>query len=153
MGWSDGGITGMILASENSRSIQNLIVWGSNAYVCDEDRELLLKIRDAKNWNKRMRQSLIDIYGEEYFYQLWDRFVSNYLTLNDICKENLKKIECPVLILHGNEDPLVAPEHPVYLVNKIPNATLYRFAKGKHNIHQQFVNEFNQLCEDFLLTK
>ncbi|KAH9426388.1 hypothetical protein DERP_010956 [Dermatophagoides pteronyssinus] len=154
LGWSDGGITGIILAAANPNNLQKLIIWGANAYVCEEDRELLRKVRDARHgWSERMRRPMIGIYGEEHFYQLWDRFISHMLTLSDICKSDLKRIECPVLILHGDEDPMLAREHPLYLVNNIPNATLFRFPKGKHNIHQRFAEEFNELCEDFLLTK
>lgn len=154
LGWSDGGITGIILAAANPYNVQKLIIWGANAYVCEEDRELLRKVRDARNgWSERMRRPMIEIYGDEHFYQLWDRFISHMLTLSDICKMDLKRIECPVLILHGDQDPMLAREHPLYLVNNIPNATLFRFAKGKHNIHQRYAEEFNELCEDFLLVK
>ena len=39
MGWSDGGITGMILAAQN-KTVQKLVVWGANAYVNDNDVKL-----------------------------------------------------------------------------------------------------------------
>ena len=117
----------------------------------EEDRVCILKIRNPKtDWSPVFRQTFIDLYGEEYFFRLWDRFVANYITLNDICKADLKLIQCPVLILHGDQDPLLAPEHPIYLVNNIENATLYRFPNGKHNIHQAYAEEFNKLVEDFL---
>lgn len=146
-------MTGMILAAANPKSVRKLIIWGSNSYVCDEDREQLLKLRDARTaLSHRFRDKYIGVYGEEYFYRLWDQMVAHYITLNDICKGDLEKIECPVLILHGDHDPLVAREHPVYLVNHLPNATLFRFAEGKHNIHQTYAQEFNKLVEDFLAT-
>lgn len=155
MGWSGGGITAMILAANDGiSSIQKLIIWGSNAYVNEEDRSAVERVRDPKTcWSESFRNVFINIYGEEEFYSLWSRWVSYYMTLDDICKKDLSKIDCPVLILHGDLDPMVAPEHPLYLVNNIPNATLYRFPKGKHNIHQRYAEEFNKLCEDFLTSK
>lgn len=154
LGWSDGGITGMILASSCRENVQKLIIWGANAYFCDEDRERLRKVRDARTgWSEKQRRPMIEIYGEEYFYQLWDRFISHCLTLDDICKQDLKQINCSTLILHGDQDPMISAEHPLYLVNNIPTATLFRFADGKHNIHQRYAQEFNQICQDFLLTK
>lgn len=33
VGWSDGGITSLILAGNNPKSIKKLIVFGANAYV------------------------------------------------------------------------------------------------------------------------
>ena len=154
LGWSDGGITGMILAAnQGTSSIQKLIIWGSNAYVNEEDRNCMHKVRNPKtDWSESFRATFINLYGEEYFYRLWDRLVANYMTLNDICTKDLAKINCPVQILNAYLDQMVTSEQPVHLVNNIPNATLFRFAKGKHNIHQRYPEEFNNLVEDFLNT-
>lgn len=43
LGWSDGGITGMILAAKYPNAVDKLVVWGSNAYVLPEE----LKIYDG----------------------------------------------------------------------------------------------------------
>ena len=143
----------MIMASANSDKVRKLIIWGSNAFINDEERESFSKVRNARtDLSEKYRQSMIEIYGEEYFYRLWDRMVASWMTITDICKADLENIECPVLILHGDLDPMLSSEHPVYLVNHIPNATLFRFAKGKHNIHQRYAEEFNKLVEDFLAT-
>ena len=144
----------ILAANEGSTNVQKLIIWGSNAYVNQEDRDALHKVRNPRtDWSEPFRQTFIDVYGEEYFYRLWDRLMANYMTLDDICTKDLAKIACPVLILHGDLDPMISPEHPDHLVNTIPDATLFRFPKGKHNIHQRYAEEFNKLVEDFLSTK
>lgn len=33
MGWSDGGITGLIMAAKFNQSIDKLIIWGANSYI------------------------------------------------------------------------------------------------------------------------
>lgn len=152
LGWSDGGITGMILtAGAGSSAVQKLIIWGANAYVNEEDRAAMHRVRNpATDWSPAFRDACTAIYGEEYFRRLWDRLVAHYMRLDDICKADLGAISCPVLILHGDLDPMISGEHPVHLVNNIGNATLYRFPKGKHNIHQRYAEEFNGLVADFL---
>lgn len=151
LGWSDGGITALIIAAANQTAVQKLIVFGSNAYICNEDRELLNRIRDLNKWNPKAKQAFIELYGEELFTKMWYSFVDNYVSLDDLCREDLKHITQKCLIIHGDRDPLVAKEHPEYLLKNIKNARLHRFPDGKHNIHQKYAQEFNQMVENFLL--
>ena len=37
LGWSDGGITALIAAAKNPGLINKMVVWGSNAYVSQQD--------------------------------------------------------------------------------------------------------------------
>lgn len=37
LGWSDGGITGLIMAAKFKDSIEKLVIWGSNAYITFEE--------------------------------------------------------------------------------------------------------------------
>lgn len=37
LGWSDGGISSLILAAKYPESVEKLVVWGSNAYVTPEE--------------------------------------------------------------------------------------------------------------------
>lgn len=37
LGWSDGGITALIAAARNPSLINKMVVWGSNAYVSQQD--------------------------------------------------------------------------------------------------------------------
>lgn len=37
LGWSDGGITGLIMAAKFNKSIDKLVIWGSNAYLVAKD--------------------------------------------------------------------------------------------------------------------
>jgi valacyclovir hydrolase len=37
LGWSDGGITALILAATFPDSIKKLVVWGANAFIHEKD--------------------------------------------------------------------------------------------------------------------
>lgn len=37
LGWSDGGITGLIMAANYQDSVHKLVVWGSNSYISSEE--------------------------------------------------------------------------------------------------------------------
>ena len=51
VGWSDGGITGLVAASRHPAAVERLAVWGANAHVTDKDMEMLDKVADvAQGW-------------------------------------------------------------------------------------------------------
>ncbi|XP_078337615.1 serine hydrolase BPHL-like isoform X2 [Crassostrea virginica] len=155
MGWSDGGITGMILAARNPDLVKNLIIWGANAYVTENDMKLFYSMRDINSWSEAMRSPFMALYGEEYFRQQWSNWVDAYQAYydkrsGDICKDDLKHIKAKTLIIHGIKDPLVPLEHPDYLHHNIKGSRLYMLPEGKHNLHIRYYREFNFLVENFL---
>lgn len=46
LGWSDGGITGMILAAKYPDVVDKLVIWGSNSYIIEKE----LKIYESKSF-------------------------------------------------------------------------------------------------------
>ena len=69
----------------------------------------------------------------------------------DLCMEEVKKVRCPTLILHGLKDALRPQFHAEYLHEKmIEGSKLMTMAEGKHNLHLQCSEEFNKLVDDFL---
>lgn len=58
LGWSDGGITGMILTGDRPKHVAKLVIWGANAFVTQEDVDLISKVGDLSKWNAKMREPL-----------------------------------------------------------------------------------------------
>ncbi|XP_036438174.1 valacyclovir hydrolase [Colossoma macropomum] len=155
LGWSDGGIIALIAAALNPALIKKMVVWGSNAYVSEQDLKIYNAIRDVSMWSERMRRPMEQMYGPEYFSQTWKRWVDGISRFADnpqgnICRELLQLIICPTLIVHGAKDPMVPSFHPEYLLQKIQGSRLHVIPEGKHNLHLRFATEFNSLVEDFL---
>lgn len=75
-----------------------------------------------------MKAPMIEMYGKEYFKKTWEGWVDCCIEIHakggDICKDELSKIKCPTLIIHGKKDPMVGMEHPEYLLNHIKNSEL-----------------------------
>ncbi|XP_022191087.2 valacyclovir hydrolase [Nilaparvata lugens] len=155
LGWSDGGITAMILAAKYPQAVHKLVVWGGNAYVTDKDLKIYQGIRDISRWSEAMRAPLINLYGEAYFKETWESWVDSFQHIldngGDLCKTLLPNIQCPTFVLHGAKDPIVPDEHPKYLKENIKDCRLHVFENGKHNIHIKYAAEFNKLVEDFLI--
>jgi len=155
LGWSDGGITALILAAKYPQCINGMVVWGANATVTKEDIELYEKIRDTSKWNPKMREPLEALYGKEGLQEMhsgWIDGISKYYTDRggDICKKEVKSITCPTLVVHGQKDPLVPQFHAEYLHENIPGCKLHVMPEGKHNLHLRYADEFNSLVKSFL---
>ena len=150
LGWSDGGITGLILAARQPDAVEKLVAFGCNAYVSDADRACTRAIKNTDDWSPRLREPLEVFYGKEGLKKLWFDFVEHYNKFDDICKSDLPNIKCPVFLLHGDKDPMVGDEHFDYLVSNIKNIRTHRWPDGKHNIHMKYAKEFNELVTKFL---
>ncbi|XP_051500449.1 valacyclovir hydrolase [Myxocyprinus asiaticus] len=155
LGWSDGGITALIAAALNPTLIQKMVVWGSNAYVSEEDVQIYRSIRDVSLWSERMRRPMEEMYGARYFRETWERWVDGIIQFThnpkgNICREMLQMISCPTLIVHGAKDPMVPSFHPQFLLQNIKGSRLHVMPEGKHNLHLRYASEFNTLVEEFL---
>ena len=155
LGWSDGGIAAMFLAARFPEVVKKLVIWGSNAYITEEDVTIFKKVRDVSNWSKRMREPMEKIYGVTHFPKLWSDWVDAIITLynereGDVCKGELSKISCPTLIIHGAKDPMCPQFHAEYLHRNIAGSKLAIMPEGKHNLHLKFASEFNEMVEEFL---
>ena len=95
------------------------------------------------------------VYGVEGFPVLWAAWVRAYTDYwnqgGEICSEEVHKIGCPVLVIHGAKDAMVAGEHVDFLHETIPFAEKYIFEDGKHNLHLKYKDQFNQMVSEFLL--
>ncbi|KAK2152510.1 hypothetical protein LSH36_326g04055 [Paralvinella palmiformis] len=157
LGWSDGGITAMILAAAHPEHVKKLVIWGANSYLTKDERDMLRKIQNIDQWSEKMKKPYLDVYGEEYFRKAWaqwvDAFIKSYFDSadGDICKGILSKITCPSLIIHGGKDVIVPQLHPDFLHKQILGSRLVNMPDGKHNLHLQFYKEFNSIVENFLL--
>ncbi|KYQ54734.1 Valacyclovir hydrolase [Trachymyrmex zeteki] len=127
IGWSDGGITSLLLASAYPDSVYKMVVFGTNAYIHLDETKIYKSIRDINKWSEKMRTPMIQIYGENYFQKMWSDWIETVLRLyekqnGNLCKQVLPKIKCPTLIIHGAKDAMVLPEHPTYLKQNIANS-------------------------------
>uniref|UniRef100_A0A182SDR6 AB hydrolase-1 domain-containing protein n=1 Tax=Anopheles maculatus TaxID=74869 RepID=A0A182SDR6_9DIPT len=156
VGWSDGGITGLVMAANKPEEVDKLIVWGSNSYISDTEVKIYEDIRDVRKWSARMREPMEQVYGADHFPKLWSAWVDGLLRIyherkGDICSGKLKHIKAPTLVVHGAKDPMIIPDHVPYLLNNISNTDLHVFPDGKHNIHLRYAKEFNTIVANFLL--
>ena len=83
LGWSDGGMTAMIMAARFPDRVRKLVVWGSASHVTKEDVDNYDKMRDINKWSEEMREPFLKLYGEEHFRKLWNENLDAYKVYYD----------------------------------------------------------------------
>lgn len=151
LGFCAGGATGLILAAAYPERVLNVVVWGTKAYVSDGDKENLKKFIGGETLSESANDANLKIYGAEELYRMYASSADAMMKADDICRDDLPKVKCPVLILHGEADNWIQKEHPLYLAENLQNAKIHFFPEGKHFIHRVYAEEFNRIVENFVL--
>lgn len=132
LGWSDGGINGLIMAMQCPEKVKMLAVSGANV-VPDSSAVPYSDILWMKNFVEHdTTTSKREIaLNKMMLYQ------------PNIPFEELKQIYCPVLVIAGDHD-IIKPEHTIKIFQSIPNASLCIFPDSNHGALQQHPELFNE---------
>lgn len=142
IGWSDGGINGLLLAINHPEKVKKLAVTGANLTP------------DSSVFNPAALKML-----SEYVATLQsakqDATTKNSLKLLQMMKlepniplTDLQKIKCPVLVMGGDSDA-IKPSHTLQIFENIPNAYLWIFPAAGHGTLQRYSTEFNTKVNEF----
>lgn len=96
LGWSDGGMAGLISAAMYPDSVRKLVVFGCSAFFTEDDISVLKHMRDLGAWGAEMREPYEKVYGD-YFQELLSKWVDTTVEIyeendGDICVNELPKI-------------------------------------------------------------
>ena len=146
IGWSDGGINGLLLATRHPGKVKKLAVTGANlwpdttAVSADVLQMLLPEYNSAKSMTNKTPQQkggwkLLRLMVEEPHIRLTD----------------LQKISIPTLVIGGDHD-VIKPEHTLLIAQNIPNSYLWILPNSGHSTPIIYKNEFNKKIDDFFST-
>ena len=151
-GWSDGANTALHLASQ----ARKLVLWGGNAYVTKEDVAAWEKLRNVDSWSDRVRRHKANALGGlQALQSLNDAATDGWIRHfhergGDVALSIVHDVRCPTLLLHGDRDVICSAEHARYLARHIATSQLVVFPDGKHNLHQQYADDFGHIVRQFL---
>ena len=143
IGWSDGGITALLLALRHPEKVHRLVASGANlrpdatAFVpgvweyerkqYEHDKDTAWKTAKEKNDRKV--------------------FMLDWLEPN-IPSAALRAVQCPALIIAGDHD-MIALEHTVEIYHSLPHAALWVVPHSGHAVLQEHPEEFNRTVDAF----
>ena len=147
IGWSDGGIVGLLMGIHHSGKVKKIVAAGANLRP-----DTTAVYPWAVNWVKQTRQVVEAKIKENDTTQNWDLIRQHLGLLGDqpnILKSDLKKIKSPVLIIAGDKD-IIREEHSVEIYQNIARAHLCILPGETHFTPASNPETFNKIVEKFI---
>ena len=146
LGWSDGGIIGLLLAIHHPGKVGKLAAMGTNL---QPDTSAVYYW--AVDWIKEQARIIEDKIAENDKSKNW-RAKKQYMGLlgkqPNIALTDLHKISCPVIILAGDKD-VIREEHTILIYQNLAKAHLCIFPGATHMIPVEDPDLFNQTVHQF----
>ena len=143
IGWSDGGINGLLLAIRHPEKVNKLAVTGANLEpdtnavfkeVWDIVAPAYKQLKAKANKTAKEKEDL------KLLRLLWEQ--------PHIPVSSLGKISCPVLVIGGDHD-VIKEEHTMLIYHSIPKAYLWILPNSGHSTPVVYKDLFNTTVDDF----
>lgn len=143
IGWSDGGINGLLLAIRHPEKVAKLAVTGANLWpdstaVYEDVEQMILpdytslKSKTNKNAQEKAGWKLMRLLVEEPHIPLTD----------------LQKIAVPTLVIGGDHD-VIKPVHTMLIAQNIPQSYLWILPNSGHSTPIVYKDDFNKAIDTF----
>lgn len=144
LGWSDGGILALSMAMKHPQLVDKIACSGANIFPEGQKDEEVKYLREAvenlsKDNKDHKNDVALDLVNLDLKYPNWTF-------------EDLKKIECPSLIIAGDKD-IIKTEHTVKMAESIPKGQLAIIPNASHFVPEEKPELFNELVIDFFENK
>lgn len=145
IGWSDGGINGLLLAIRHPEKVKKLAVTGANLWpdtTAVDPAVYDLVVHDIKAFKKlpvtsdsKHALKLLHILNQE-----------PHITIGQ-----LHTIKCPTLVIAGDHD-VILTKHSLLIAESIPKSYLWILPNSGHSTPLVYKDQFNKTVLDFLKT-
>ena len=136
IGWSDGGINGLLLAIRHPEKVKKLAITGANLRPDTSAINSAVAMEVARDIEK-IRSTKQDATTKNTLKLLHMMEIEPNIPLLD-----LHKIKCPVLVMGGDYD-VIKPSHTLQIFENIPQAYLWIFPASGHGTVHRYKEEFN----------
>lgn len=144
IGWSDGGINGLLLAMRHPEKVKKLAVTGANLWPDTTAVDPFIW-----NWAMTINDSISKLPltpDLKFFRKLFDLLS----TQPHISTDQLHSIQCPTLVIGGDHDVII-PQHTLLIAQSIPKSYLWILPNSGHSTPIFYKDVFNSTIHDFFL--
>ena len=143
IGWSDGGIEGLLLSIRHPKKVKKLAITGANLVpdttaVPQEIWDMViptvneLKNKETKSEQEKTQLKLFRLLAEQPHISLAE----------------LHTIKCPTLVIGGDHD-VIKEEHTMLIYKNIAKSYLWILPGSGHSTPVVFKDEFNMIVDRF----
>ena len=146
IGWSDGGINGLLLANRHPEKVKKLAITGANLRpdtsavpqaIWNMVTPIYNQLKNKTDKNDREKSGL--------------KLLRLLIEQPHIPHSDLQKINCPTLVIGGDHD-VIKEEHTLEIYKNIPNAYLWVLPNSGHSTPIVYADEFNKKIDEFFKT-
>lgn len=143
IGWSDGGINGLLLAIRHPEKVKKLAITGANLVpdTTAVPKEVWDMVTPTYKWLKNKKTLTKQ---EKDGYKLMRLLVEQ----PNIPLTDLHKIQCPSLVIGGDND-VILPQHTFLIQQHIPKSYLWILPASGHSTPVFYKDEFNAVVDRF----
>jgi pimeloyl-ACP methyl ester carboxylesterase len=142
IGWSDGGINGLLMAIRHPDKVRKLAVTGANLWP-DTTAVDPYVYHYVMNYNVALRKkdSVPAVHQQLKLLHLLS--FEPHITL-----EQLHTIQCPTLVIGGDHD-VILPAHTMLIAHNIPKSDLWILPNSGHSTPIYYKDDFNRVVGNF----
>jgi pimeloyl-ACP methyl ester carboxylesterase len=142
IGWSDGGIDGLLLAIRHPDKVKKMAITGTNLWPDTTGlTPFIFDLIQRGNEDLRKKQQTPDVKNQLKISDL-DMF-QPHITL-----DQLHHIQCPTLVIGGDHD-LIPVRHTVLIAENIPKSYLWIIPRSGHSTPVFKKDKFNAEVAEF----
>lgn len=143
VGWSDGGIDGILLALRHPARVKKLAVSGANL-VSDSTAFGTASYKTLLAEDAVLKKLSFTGAKARNAYKL----VHLMATKPQIKPEQLQQVRCPTLVIGGDHDAIL-PKHTLLIAQSIPGAYLWILPNSGHATLVKYKDQFNTTVYNF----
>lgn len=146
IGWSDGGINGLLLSIRHPEKVKKLAVTGANLWpdTTAVFGEVVQTVLPGYNSVKAVTNRTPE---QKTAWKLLRLLIEQ----PHISLSQLQKISVPSLVIGGDHD-VIKPEHTLLIAQNIPNSYLWILPNSGHSTPIMYKDEFNKKVDEFFST-
>jgi pimeloyl-ACP methyl ester carboxylesterase len=145
IGWSDGGINGLLLAMRHPEKVKKLAITGANLWPDTTSVE-----PDLFKWIVSTNDSLAKVAQTPAIKA--EKKLLNLMVFNPhISTADLRNVKCPTLVIGGDND-VILPKHTMVIAEAIPQSYLWILPNSGHSTLIRYKTMFNEVVGDFFKT-
>jgi pimeloyl-ACP methyl ester carboxylesterase len=152
VGHSDGGTIALYMAARYPERVNCLVTMAAHIYVEPEMQPGILGIRRAFEIDRHFRKGMQYAHGEK-FTAVFDHWFDGWYQAESLSwdmRPLLARVECPTLVVQGEQDEHATPQHARDIAKEITGAELWLVPKANHMLPQEQPALFNAKLLQFL---